>query len=51
MENINRLTEVRNQLLTLKIKVTVSNMICQSLFSIGGTLTDKKQINLFLKSN
>lgn len=43
-KNIKRVEEIKKQLISLKIKVTIENICAQSLFSIGGTLTDKKNI-------
>jgi hypothetical protein len=44
MENLKRVQEVADQLKTLKLKLTIENIINQSLFSTGGTLTDRREI-------
>lgn len=44
MKNLKRVQEVAEQLKTLKLKLTIENIINQSLFSTGGTLTDRREI-------
>lgn len=47
-ENLNRIQVIIKNLQQQKIKITIDNIIKESLFASGGTFTDEKEIDFYL---